>query len=169
MSNAANGNIEAINQEEMVLATNYLVFYPPVSPPRSVYDEIISAGQFSEIGDKGVRDAISTYYSARSQLESGISYARSLSQQYSVWHHPAVSKEFDPEDVTTQTRTVVDIELAINDPIFVKSLQMGHSQQVLWMGVWEATLAVAEQMCEEIARYSGRECATIESDPSPAN
>jgi hypothetical protein len=31
LQNAANGNVEGIEQEEMVLAINYLVFYPPVT------------------------------------------------------------------------------------------------------------------------------------------
>lgn len=166
LRNAASGNIQAIEQEDMVLAVNYLVLYPPVAPPRSVYDEIISAGQYSEIGDENVRDAINRYYSALDHLSSGISYARTLSQQWPVWDHAAVSKEFDPQDGTTQTRTVVDIEMALNDPLFLKSLQMGHSQQVLQMGIWENTLVAAGQMCEEIARYSGRLCAIIGSGPS---
>ena len=164
---AADGNIEAVEQEEAVLAVNYLAFFPAVSPPRSVYDEVISAGQYSDLGDENVRDAINKYYSALDNLKSSMGYARILSQQWPVWNHPAVSKEFDPEDITTQTRTVVDIEMALSDSLFVKSLQMGHSQQVFAMGIWESTLVVAEQMCQEIASYLGRTCAAIESNSSP--
>lgn len=161
LGNAAQGSLEAVEHDDIVLAINYIAFYPSVSPPRSVYDEIISAGQFSEIGDKSVRNAISRYYSTLGQLDSAISFARTMSQQWQVWNHPAVSKEFDPGDESTQTRTVVDIEMALNDPLFVKYLQMGHSQQVLQMGIWEGTLAMAEQMCREISTHSGRECTTI--------
>lgn len=169
LSDAEDGNIETVEHDDMVLAINYIAFYPPVAPPRSVYDEIIAAGQFSEIGDRNLRDTVSNYYSALGQLDSGISYARTLSQQWPVWRHPAVSKEFDPEDGSTQTRTIIDIETALSDPLFVKSLQMGHSQQVFQMRIWENMLGIAKQMCEEIARYSGRECATTESDLSPLN
>lgn len=167
LRNTALGNIDAIEQEEIVLAVNYLVFFPPVSPPRSVYDEIISAGQYSDLGDESVRDAINRYYSVLENLSSTVRFARTLSQQWPVWDHPAISKEFDPEDTTTQTRTVVDVEMALSDPHFVKSLQMGHSMQVLSMGTWKDTISVAEQMCKEIARYLGRTCATIESDSIP--
>lgn len=148
----------------MVLAVNYLEFYPPVAPPRSDYDEIISAGQFSEIGDRNVRDAISRYYSMLNLPSSGISYARTMSQQWAVWDHPAIAREFDPEDRSTQTHTVIDIELALTDSRFVRSLQMGHSQQVLQMGIWEGTILVAEQMYEEIARYRSRNCVSAERE-----
>lgn len=57
--------------------------------------------------------------------------------------------------------------MALNDPHFVKSLQMGHSMQILSMGIWEDALVVGEHMCEDIARFQGRKCATIESDSIP--
>ena len=52
--------------------------------------------------------------------------------------------------------------MALNDSLFAKSLQTGHSMQILNMGIWEGTLVVAEQMCEKIAQYSGRECAALD-------
>jgi len=164
LSHAANGDIAKIQQEDMVLAVNYVSFYPPATPPRSVYDELISAGQFSELGNKDVRDAISQYYSGLTNLNALMSYTRTMSQQWPVWNHPAVNKEFDPKDATTQTHTVVDIEMALGDPFFVKSLQMGHSTQILSMGNWENMLSAAENMCQQIARYLGRSCATIEDE-----
>ena len=164
LSSVTNGSIADIAQEEMVQAVNYLAFYPPATPPRSVYDELIAAGQYSEIGDMDVRAAINSYYSALANLNSLLSYGRTSTQQWDLWAHIAVSKEFNPEDTTTQTRTVVDIEMALDDPIFLKSLQMGHGAQVLMMGTWEQTLAVAESMCNEIARYLKRTCDSSETE-----
>jgi len=162
LEKTANGNIEAVEQREMVLAINYIVFFPPVAPPRSVYDEIISTGRFMELGNTRLRDAINNYYSALDHLSSSIEYSRMLSQQWQIWQHPSVMKQFDPEDTPQQTRTVVDIETALNDPLFVKSLQMGHSLQMLSMAIWEGTLVVAEKMCAEIASYLERQCTSLE-------
>jgi len=164
----ADGNVDAVEQEEIVLSINYLGLYPPVAPPRNVYDEIISAGQFRKLGNARVREAITDYYIQLGTLSSFMSYARDMSDYPSILYHPAVSREFDPDDLTTQTHTVVDTDMALSDPTFVKTLQIGHGLQVLSMGIWEDTLVVAEQMCAEIARYRGRSCAAIESKSIPA-
>jgi len=159
LSKTAGGKTNAVSQDEIVQAINYLSLFPAVTPPRSVYDEVISAGQFRNLGNSGVRNAITNYYSQLGILNSFMSLAPTLSKHQTVWYHPAVRKEFDPEDFTTQTRTVVDTEMALNDPDFVKALQIGHGMQVLSMRLWENTLAVAEEMCEEIAEYLGRTCS----------
>lgn len=165
---AAEGNIHAVEQDEIVLAINYLPFFQPVSAPRGVYDEVIAAGQFSNLGDDAMRRAITRYYSEIDNLNSAMISQRSLSDYLSVWYHPAVRKEFDPEDFTTQTNTVVDTQVALEDPIFVKSLQIGHGRQVLAMRQWEYLLTIAEQMCESIATYLERSCAAIEPNSVPA-
>jgi len=164
LSRAAEGEIDAVEQEQMVLAINYLPFYPAVAPPRGVYDEIISAGQFRHLGDAGVRAAITRYYFQLESLNSFMSYARGMSEHMSVWRHPAVRKEFDPADFTTQTHTVVDTDMALEDQNFVKTLQIGHGMQVLSMRQWETTLADAELMCDKIAEYLGRNCISTESE-----
>ena len=169
LRNTAEGNTGAVGQEQIVLAINYILLFPAVEPPRSVYDEVISAGQFRNLGDSSVRDAITKYYSNLRSLKSFMNYARNMSDYSSISYHPAVRKEFDSEDFTTQTHTVVDIELALDDPHFVKTLQIGHGMQVLSMRLWEDTLAVAEQMCEEIAAYLGRSCSSTESEATPAD
>jgi len=163
----SDGNVAAVEQEELVLAINYLGLYPPVAPPRSVYDEIISAGQFRRLGNTGVREAITNYYTQLGVLSSFMSYARDMSDYPSILYHPAVTREFDPDDLTMQTHTVVDTDMALSDPTFVKTLQIGHGLQVLSMGIWENTLAVTEEMCAEIARYRGHSCAAIGSDSIP--
>lgn len=165
---AADGSIDAVEQDEIVLAINYLPFFQPVAAPRGVYDEIIGAGQFSNIGDDAVRRAITRYYSQVDNLNSAMVSQRNLSDYLSVWYHPAVRKEFDPDDFTTQTNTFVDAELALEDPIFVKSLQIGHGRQVLAMRQWEYLLTIAEQMCESIATYLERSCAAVNSESVPA-
>lgn len=165
---AADGSIDAVEQDEIVLAINYLPFFQPVAAPRGVYDEVIAAGQFSEIGDDGVRSAITRYYSQIDNLNSAMTSQRNLSDYLSVLYHPAVTKEFDPEDFTTQTNTVVDTEMALKDPLFVKSLQIGHGRQVLAMRQWEYLLTIAEQMCEDIATYLERSCAAVELESVPA-
>lgn len=168
LRNAADGNIDAVGQEEIVLAINYLSFYPPVETPRGVYDEVIAAGHFSNLGDANVREAITRYYSQLEILNSVMSSQRDLSDYLSVWYHPAVRKDFDPEDFTTQTNTVVDMEMALNDPHFMKAFQIGHGRQVFSMRNWEQMLAFAEQMCEEIASYLERPCSRIDFRSAPS-
>ena len=168
LRNAAEGNIDAVGQEEIVLAINYLPFYPPVAAPRGVYDEVISAGHFSNLGDAKVREAITKYYSQFENLNSVMSSQRDLSDYLSVWYHPAVKKEFDAEDLTTQTNTVVSIEMALDDPQFMKALQIGHGRQVFSMRNWEGMLTIAEQMCEEVARYLERPCSRIDFRSTPS-
>lgn len=168
LKKAADGRIDAIKQDEIVLAVNYLPFFQPVAAPRGVYDEVIAAGQFSDLGDDSVRRVITRYYSEINNLNSVMTSQRNLSDYLSVLYHPAVRKEFDPEDFTTQTNTVVDTEMALEDPTFVKSLQIGHGRQVLAMRQWEYLLTIAEQMCEGIATYLERSCAAIESESVPA-
>jgi hypothetical protein len=114
------------------------------------------------------REAITKYCSQFENLTSVMSSQRDLTDYSSVWYYPAIKKEFDREDLTTQTNTVISIETAFDDPRFMKALQIGHGRQVFSMRNWERMLTIAEQVGEEIARYFERPCSRIDFRSTPS-
>ena len=55
-----------------------VTFYPGLSVPRNVYDEINSAGQLREIRSSEIRAAISRYYADLTWFESQLEYFRDV-------------------------------------------------------------------------------------------
>ncbi len=134
---------------------------PTVSPPRSVYDELISTGLFADIGDAQMREVISGYYAEVSYLSGQTDYMRELSlRRPDITSFEGASAFFD-ETRFRQQRVEFDMETLRENPEFMDFLLDGHSGQLAMATYWRSISEQAEAMCIELARISGRPCGPL--------
>ncbi|NHK28179.1 hypothetical protein FF098_009715 [Parvularcula flava] len=152
---------EGVDLDAMTTGITSVGILPSASPPRSVYDEVISTGQFSELGDPALRTSISDYYGRLSFLQGQILYTRSINAYFPDWQHPGIILTFEPG--TARERDYeIDFDLVSNDPDFIEGMIAGNNSMRAVAGWWRAVLEGAEQMCKELARATGQPCEPVE-------
>ena len=143
--------------DQMRQGISSITLYPSATPPRSTYDEVISTGLFAELGDPALRKAISDYYSELEFLNGQIDYFRGRRDVPPVWVHPAITLEFAPG--TDRERSyVIDFDAISNDTDFIESIIAGNNSIRAIAGWWRDSSELAEAMCAETARISGKPC-----------
>ena len=149
----------------MARALDSLQYAPAVSPPRGVYDELISTGMFAELGDPRLRDAISSYYAYAEFVQHQVDYIRGeMVARIGGRTYPGSHAIYDPA-APRQTRIVYDFPAMSDDPQVVSALVLDNatlSAQLEWT---TRTLQGATAMCAELARIDGRACTAIAPTP----
>ncbi|HET7161963.1 MAG TPA: hypothetical protein VFI32_04770 [Rhodanobacteraceae bacterium] len=143
---------------KMADALDSLQLAPAMSPPQGVYDELISTGLYSELGDPRLREAVSTYMSYVAYVQRQIDYVRAgmvaRNEGRLFRGAPAV---FDPQ-AYRQVRTVYDFPALSMDREFVERAILNNASMIAQVGWTTRTLAKAKAMCDEISRIDGRPC-----------
>lgn len=131
---------------------------PAASPPRSVYDELISTGLFAEIGDAKLRDAVADYYAYLLFLQGQIDYVRQgITAGPGLQDFKGIRLSYDRKEFRG-VRTDFDFHALSADKAFVDYAILRNADQVAQQQWWTLTLFKARAMCAEIARYDGRPC-----------
>jgi len=153
---------EGADLDELTFGLGSVGILPAISPPRSVYDEVINAGMFANLGSASLRDAISAYYSKLAFVQGQVEYMRSLQGDHSLdWRHPAVHAEFAP-DTNRQTRYRLDFGVLSQDPEFIERAIVANNAARAMDDWWGDTLENAEAMCQAIALETRRPCSPPE-------
>lgn len=143
---------------QMTDALDTLQFAPAVSPPQGVYDELISTGLYSELGDPRLREAVSAYIAQIAYLQRQIDYIRAgMVARNEGQLAPGARITFDSE-AARQLRMVYDFPALSADQAFIARSILNNAAtiaQVQWTG---DALAKAKAMCTEISRIDGRPC-----------
>lgn len=151
-------NWEGADRERMYQGLASISVAPSASPPRSVYDELISTGLFAEIGDAEARDAISRYYSELDYLGGQISYIRDVMNiRRAAGEFAGITTVFDPT-AFRQRRRIYNFEALSADRAYVQFAIEGNTDQQWQTETWREALQAAEAMCAEVARISRRPC-----------
>ena len=156
------GDFEQAEAEESGITFLSVGAAPTVSPPRSVYDELISTGLFADVGDAQMREAVSDYYAEVDFLKGQTDYMRQLNlQRPDITSFDGARAVFD-EDGFRQQRVEFDLERLMNETEFLDFILDGHSGQLAMATYWQEGTEKSEIMCAEIARVSGRSCAPLQ-------
>lgn len=145
---------------QMAKALDSLQYAPAISPPRAVYDELISTGLYSELGDPRLREAVSVYIAQIGWVERQIDYirarfvARSEGRAF-AGEHPV----FDPGS-PRQVRMAYDLPALSEDPEFVANAIRNNESTIAQVEWTSGLLEKARKMCAEISRIDGRPCKT---------
>lgn len=153
------------DDEGLSTATVTNRLYPAFEPPRGVYDEAISSGMLSTLGDRAFRDSLSNYQAEVRFLQGQITYFRnSALSRPSIQDFDFYSTVYDP-DSSRQRNHVMDWQAAVNDPDFLPYLLDTNNSMRAIAGWWRDTLDAALAVCAETARLTGRPCAPEEAAP----
>ncbi len=145
---------------QMAKALESLQYAPAVSPPRAVYDELISTGLYSELGDPRLRDAASAYIAQIGWVERQIDYVRARWVARNEGREFAGERPvFDPAS-KRQTRMAYDLPALSADPAFVANTVLNNASTIAQLEWTRDLLEKARTMCAEISRLDGQPCAT---------
>jgi hypothetical protein len=137
---------------------------PSAAPPRSVYDEIINTGLYSEIGDSSLRNALAKYYSQLEFLQNQIVYLRQGAQNHPIWENKNVTLVFKP-GTSRERAYVMNFEALSKDEAFKEKMISDNNRIRANTGWWKTTLNDAKAVCEAVAIKSGRACSPAEPEP----
>lgn len=154
----ATADWQGADVEKIGGALDTLGWAPAVSPPRGVYDELISTGMFAELGDARLRDAISSYYAYITFVGHQLEYFRDDMIARSAGRLFAGKRVvFDPS-TERQVRTIYDLPALSADPQFVQTALLDNVSLIAQAQWTSKALARAKAMCVELARVDGRAC-----------
>lgn len=142
----------------MAKALDTLQFAPAIAPPRAVYDELISTGLYSELGDPRLREAVSAYIAHIGWVERQIDYVRArLVARNDGRTFAGERPVFDPGGYR-QTRRVYDFPALSADSEFVANAVLNNETTVAQVQWTRDLLDKAKAMCAEISRIDGQPC-----------
>lgn len=130
--------------------------YPALSPPRSVYDEVIGAGQFGGLSSVEVRSAISAYYGSLNGLQNLLTFFRQTAQPglEMTMEYPFA---YDPESEDGM-RIMADPASLREDRRIQNLLLFGLRNQIAFQRQRRALYEDAVAMCEALADAVSKEC-----------
>jgi hypothetical protein len=149
----------------MAKALDSLQYAPAVSPPRAVYDELISTGLYSELGDPRMREAVSAYVAHIGWVERQIDYVRARIVARNDGRRFAGERPvFDP-DSKRQTIRIYDLPALSADPAFVENAILNNETTIAQVDWTRDLLEKAKRMCAELSRIDGRPCMPVKEKP----
>ena len=138
------------------------------TPSRVVYDEIVSAGLTSRIGDEAMRTALAQYWS---ELDSLRTYNERRREEAYVFPRAVAAQdefvriEYDPEH-GLRRRYSIDPEQAAQSQDFMDFVLFSNTRSRMVTLRWSEALNRAIVLCHETARLTERSCeAAAEIDP----
>lgn len=158
-----NGDVDAIQSDGALFGIVSLTFYPAISPPQSVFNDVSTSGSFSEISDIGVKTAISEYYAWLEFLSGQMDFWREGVSTFEKSWNGNVYSIYDPE-APDKRRLGANAEALIADPAFKDRLAHALRQQLVFRNYYNAGFERAITMCKELARAVGEECEVAKND-----
>jgi hypothetical protein len=152
----AAGQLAKSEEERFAMGLYGLEGLPPLAPPSSVYDDIVSSGTLSGIGDAELRRQIAAYraslaFEDRMQRQAQESVTSSI-------HFPAITVEYEPSTSGNQTRLGFDFKGILADPALRKELVRTGQIQRFQVYHRQNVLNDAVKMCDALGRAVGQPC-----------
>ena len=151
-------DFEGMDTDSMTASVLSISLLPAFSPRQGVYNEIVSSGMLSSLGDADFRDALGEYQAAIVFLQGQIDYIRVLSAgDADTTSFDFVWLEYAP-GTERGRRHVIDWDAAAADPDFLQHVLEGNNRMRAMTSWWRNTLEDALILCEDTARLTGRAC-----------
>lgn len=160
-------DLAGADREALTEAITSIGILPAVAPPRGVFDEIVSTGQASTIGDTALREAIAAYWADVEFLQGQVDYFRLVQMRTPhISDFDFYRAEYDP-DSERQIRRVVDLEAASQSDEFLQYLLHANNRARGMTDWWRDAQDRARQLCEQTARLTGQPCNPNAVDAAP--
>lgn len=161
------GDFENVDPRELVGGIFSAGNLQEPTPSRVVYDEIVSAGLTSRIGDEAMRIALAEYWSEIDSLrtnndrrrEEALAFPRSIAAQDEF-----LEIDYDA-DHPLRRRYSIDPERAAQSEDFMDFVFFGNTRSRMLTIRWAEALDRAIALCEETARLTERPCEVPELAP----
>lgn len=140
-------------------------FYPAVSPPHSVYDEVIASGGLQLISDLRARRSVSAYAAEADFIDGQLEQFRGATQPaYTKALTGKVFSAYAPERPSLR-RYEYDFAALAGDRQFVSDIVDLVRDQRQFQTYRERTLKAAVEMCEAVSAAVSQTCEIASLDP----
>jgi len=154
------GDFENVDPRVMVRGIFSASNLQEPTPSRIVYDEIVSAGLTSRIGDEDMRIALAEYWSEIDRLRTD-----NVSRREELYAFPRavaaqdefIEIEYDPEHPLRRGYTI-DPERAAQSEDLMEYIFFSNTRSRLVTFLWAETLESAIALCRETARLTEQTC-----------
>lgn len=127
----------------------------PMSPPSSVYEDLVASGGFGRIGDAEMRSAMAKY---RATLDFARQVREKLSKDMDrLEDHAAFHYAFSLQG-EQRARLEVDFAALREDRLLQEKLAILADKQRIFLLLRKNAFNDATRMCVEVGRFVGRRC-----------
>ncbi len=138
-------------------------FFPPVNPPRRVYDELARGGLIHEIDAPEAMDAVATYYERLAFIEAQLPFFRPARDgDAGLREGRGINSVYDAERRSRQ-RIEVDFAALTADPAYLDALSRLLRNRIVFQYYRRWVMHEAAGMCEALARAAGARCLALEA------
>ncbi len=163
------GDVSGIDEATASRGISSLIFYPAVTPPRTIYVEVSAMGMLTRIEDADVRASIAAYYETLAFYQGQLDYFRAGTTANPA-EYPGAEVSYDPEAESRMT-VRFDLEtLAQSEDTIVEligllrnQLTIHHERQILR----DTAVAMCEALANAVADTCEREDFSARIPPGP--
>ncbi|WP_109259483.1 hypothetical protein [Hyphobacterium indicum] len=157
-----NARIEPGFEDAVYDGIEGLYFYAAITPPRTVFDELLASGGLSRISDPGANAAVSEYADQLTFITGQLDQFRSNSPDGLSILDRQVFSEIDFSDLTLR-RFDFDIASLSEDRVVVSSIVDAVRNQRVFLFFRMGALRTAYEMCEALSAARSETCASAQS------
>ena len=148
------------------IGINTISFSPPLSTPRTTYDELTSAGQMQLIRSRDIREQIARFYGFLDEFQQRSQ--RGNNDDFFARYLKHVTYDYNPESKTSDVvLSTYDWESIQNDSVFVSMLVGELRNQLNIQESRQALRDSAAKICAAIAAEVESECKGAVPKDSP--
>jgi hypothetical protein len=150
-------SMNGLNNNEFENGVINVGFYPGITPPKSVYEELNSSGKLQLIQNDSILRYISDYYSQLSFVNSQLNYFRIFVQNPDSVGGRSFLSVYDDKN-PYKRRVIFDFDELVNNPEFLSSMVQGLRDQIAFHTNRVSLLEKAERMCSSLGLLINADC-----------
>ncbi|MEE2525935.1 hypothetical protein V0U79_06120 [Hyphobacterium sp. HN65] len=156
------GEIEPGTEGLVYSGVERLYFYAAITPPRTVFDELLASGGMSRISNSDAQAAVSEYADTLTFITGQLTQFRSSTNRGQERLQGRLTSRFDPSRSTLR-RYEFDIPTLATDREFVSAVVDASRNQRVFLFFRIGALNDAIAMCEALSAAEGVPCGTAEA------
>ena len=147
----ANGSWPQVDRRILETALSSRLFYPAITPPRSVYDELVGSGEFADLSNAHVRTSVAAYYSELEFVHGQLEYFRDDMQSVSQFlrENNAVLAVYDADSVQ-RMGVRYDFAMLADNPFYLGAFVGSLRNQIVFQSYRRRLLERAAAMLAAI-------------------
>jgi len=134
-------------------------FYPAMTPPNTVFNELLASGGLTQISDLEAREAVSEYASAVEFVDGQLVQFRLSVGDFFAFTDNYIMNVYDPESPRLR-QIEYDFDALADDPMFVSMMVGAVRNQRVFLFFRIGALRDAIEMCVAVSAAVERPCLT---------
>jgi len=134
-------------------------FYAAMTPPNTVFDELLASGGLTQISDLEAREAVSEYASNMDFIDGQLDQFRLSVSEFMAFTDSYVFNVYDL-DSRSLRRVEYNFEALASDPLFVSKMVGAVRNQRIFLFFRIGALRSAIEMCVAVSAAVERPCST---------